>query len=70
MRTNLKIFRIKQHLSQTEISERIGCSRATYAAIESGARCGRPTFWKDLKKSFMIPDSDMWQLMKNEESEN
>jgi len=67
MRTNLKIFRIKQHLSQAEISEKIGCSRATYAAIESGARCGRAEFWKELKKSFLIPDSEMWRLMENDE---
>lgn len=68
MRTNLKIFRIKEHLSQTEISERIGCSRATYAAIESGKRCGRQTFWKDLQSAFNLPDSDMWQLMLNDKA--
>jgi DNA-binding XRE family transcriptional regulator len=66
MRTQLKIFRIKQHLSQTEISERIGCSRATYAAIESGKRCGRQTFWKDMQKAFDLPDAAMWELMKND----
>lgn len=67
MRTNLKIFRIKQHLSQTEISKRIGCSRATYSAIEHGTRDGRPKFWQKLKESFVIPDSEMWQMMKNDE---
>lgn len=66
MRTNLKIFRIKQNLSQTEISDKIGCSRATYAAIESGARCGRSIFWNDLQTAFELPDSEMWQLMKND----
>lgn len=66
MRTNLKIFRIKQHLSQTEISEKIGYSRATYAAIESGARCGRQTFWRDLQRAFQLPDAEMWELMKND----
>lgn len=66
MRTNLKIFRIKRHLSQGQISDLIGCSRATYAAIENGARCGRQTFWKDLQKAFALPDSEMWLLMKNE----
>lgn len=66
MRTNLKIFRIKQHLSQFEISEKLGCSRATYAAIENGARCGRQSFWKELQKTFQLPDSDMWDLMKND----
>ena len=67
MRTNLKIFRIQQHLSQAEFSEKIGCSRATYSAIESGIRCGRQTFWKDVQKAFGLADEDMWKLMLNEE---
>lgn len=66
MRTNLKIFRIKKHLSQGEISQLIGCSRATYAAIENGARCGRQSFWKDLQQAFSLPDAEMWLLMQNE----
>ena len=66
MRTNLKVFRIKRHLSQEEISEKIGCSRATYCAIEYGVREGRKTFWNDLQKAFNLPDSEMWQLMKND----
>lgn len=66
MRTNLKVFRIKNRLSQTEISEKIQCSRATYAAVESGARCGRQAFWNDLQKAFSIPDSEMWELQKND----
>lgn len=66
MRTNLKIFRIQKHLSQSEISDLIGCSRATYSAIENGKRCGRQTFWKDLQKAFSLPDSEMWKLMTNE----
>lgn len=66
MRINLKIFRIQQHLSQEEICEKIGCSRATYSAIENGVRNGRQTFWKNFQKAFDLPDSDMWALMKNE----
>ena len=66
MRTNLKIFRVKRHLSQAEMCEKIGCSRATYSAVESGSRLGRQTFWKDLQKAFKIPDAIMWELMKNE----
>lgn len=67
MRTNLKVFRIKQHLSQTEISDMIGYSRATYAAIESGKRSGRQQFWKDFQKAFALHDSEMWLLMKNDD---
>lgn len=66
MRTNLKVFRIKKQMSQTEISARLGYSRATYAAIENGVRNGRHTFWQDFQAAFNVTDSEMWELMKNE----
>lgn len=68
MRTNLKVLRVKNNLSQESMSQRIGCTRATYSAIECGKRNGRKTFWKDLQSVFGIPDSDMWELMKNDEA--
>lgn len=67
MRMNLKIFRVKHKLSQEEIAERIGFSRAAYAAVEAGRRDGRQSFWIALQKAFNIPDADMWALRKNEE---
>lgn len=67
MRMNLKLFRVKNHLSQEEIAERIGFSRAAYAAVEAGRRDGRQSFWIALQKAFNIPDADMWALRKNEE---
>lgn len=66
MRTNLKVFRIRQQLTQDEIADKIGCPRSTYSAIESGQRTGRPAFWQDLQKAFYIPDAEIWGLMKNE----
>lgn len=66
MRTNLKVFRVKNRLSQQEISDKIGCQRVTYSAIENGKRNGRQTFWKDLQNAFSIPESEMWELMKDE----
>lgn len=66
MRTNLKLFRVKKGLSQDEFAERIGYSRATYSAIESGKRDGRLTFWNDLQHAFSIPDAAMWALMQND----
>lgn len=66
MRTNLKVFRIQKHLSQEEMSERIGFSRGAYSAIESGKREGRHSFWMALQKAFDIPDAEMWNLKKNE----
>ena len=66
MRTNLKVFRTKHNLTQSEIAEKIGCVRETYQSIESGVREGRDVFWHDLQKAFDIPDSEMWALKKNE----
>lgn len=66
MRTNLKVFRVKHNLSQQEISEKIGCNRATYSCIETGIRSGRPDFWESLRKSFSVPEAEMYALMKNE----
>lgn len=66
MRTNLKLFRVKQCLSQDEIAAKIGCTRATYSSVESGKRDGRLAFWHDLQKAFNIPDSAMWALLRNE----
>ncbi len=67
MRTNLKCFRIKQHLTQEEMAVKIGCIRCTYAAIEKGTRNGRDFFWESLQKAFNIPDEDMWALKKKDE---
>lgn len=52
MRTNLKLFRVKQKLSQEQIADKIGCIRATYSAIENAKRNGRQVFWDDLQKAF------------------
>jgi DNA-binding XRE family transcriptional regulator len=66
-RTNLKVFRVKKHLTQTEMAEKIGYLRQTYAAIENGKRDGRQAFWCDLQKAFNLSDGDVWALMKNDE---
>jgi len=66
MRKNLKIFRVQNDLSQQEMSERIGVTRATYSAVEKGIREGRRTFWSKLQQAFNIPDGEMWALQKDE----
>lgn len=68
MRINLKIFRVRNNLTQQEISEKIGCQRVTYSAIENGKRNGRQSFWNDLQTAFSIPENEMWELMKNSEA--
>ena len=67
MRTNLKLFRVKNGLSQEDIAFKIGCGRATYASVETGKRNGTNSFWLALQKAFSIPDSEMWGLIKRDE---
>ena len=67
LRTNLKCFRVKQHLTQEQMAEKIGITRCNYAAIELGTRNGREFFWESLQKAFNIPDEDMWMLKKKDD---
>lgn len=69
MRKNLYIFRHSKTLSQGEIAKIIGCSRATYSAIETGARMGSMRFWRKLQLAFHIPDADIGALMRVEKDE-
>ena len=65
-RTNLKVFRIQQKMTQAEFAEKIGCNRGTYAAIEKGTRNGQHKFWLNLQHTFNISDADMWALKKRD----
>ena len=67
MRTELKILRIKHHLTQAQIAEKVGVSYATYNLIEQGKRKGSTTFWDKLQKQFNLTDAEMWQLYSNKE---
>lgn len=64
MRNGLYMFRHSKRLSQAEMAKKIGCNRATYAAIEIGARNGRMTFWNKLQKAFGVPDAELGGLMR------
>ena len=69
MRSGLYMFRHRLRLSQAEMAERIGCSRATYSAIESGTRDGHMTFWNNLKKAFGVSDAEIGGLMRVDEGQ-
>ena len=64
MRNGLYMFRHGLRLTQTEMANKIGCSRATYSSIECGARNGRVTFWNNLQRAFDIPDAEIGGLMR------
>ena len=63
-RTNLMLFRVSQKLTQEEMAEKIGYTRAAYSAIEAGVREGRDAFWNALQEAFEIDDEKMWALKK------
>lgn len=66
-RTKLKLFRVERRLSQEQISEKIGCKRATYSAVENGTRNGRPMFWNSLQNAFALSDEAVEMLKTNDE---
>lgn len=67
MRNRLFLFRHSKRLSQEEIAKKIGCSRATYSSIETGARDGRMSFWNGLQQAFGLSDAEKGELMKVDE---
>lgn len=69
MRNGLYMFRHSKRLSQSEIAEKIGCSRATYSSIECGSRNGTMTFWRKLQTAFEIPDAEIGGLMRLEKQQ-
>lgn len=66
MRINLKVFRVRNGLSQEGMAERLGISRSHYSEIENGRKgCGE-AFIERLQKEFGIPDSEVWGLVRKE----
>ncbi|MGN0804389.1 MAG: helix-turn-helix transcriptional regulator [Candidatus Coproplasma sp.] len=63
-RIELRVFRVKQHMTQAQFAEKIGCSRTHYALIEQGNRNGTQDFWNKLQAAFNIADAEMWELTK------
>lgn len=64
-RTNLKLFRVAQKMTQAEFADAIGVDRGRYGQIEKGRRNGRMDFWTKLQKAF--PAADIGELMKVDE---
>lgn len=72
MRKNLYVFRhdVFRHgrkLSQADIADRVGCTRASYAAIEQGIRNGRESFWEALKREFNLTKKELAELRELDE---
>lgn len=67
IRLNLKLFRIKNRLTQEEIANMVGITRTAYAFIENGDSDGRFDFWLTLQNKLNIPNEEMFSLMKIED---
>lgn len=60
----LKTLRKGRKLTQQELSEKLGLSRATYSFVETGQRGGTHEFWQAIQDVFNVPDEDMYALQK------
>ena len=69
MRTNLKVFRVSNHMTQEEIAKKLGVSRAVFSNIERGHSDASGDFWDKLQNVFSVPDEEMWALQKKDERE-
>lgn len=66
MRTEkMKILRINNHMTQSDVAEKIGISLSLYNLIENGKRVGSIETWKKIQKLFSLSDKEMWSLMKD-----
>ena len=65
IRTELKIFRIKNQLTQAEIAEKIGIKRTLYSNVERG-NGGNTLFWEKFQRAFNIPDEEMFKFIKTD----
>lgn len=63
-RIDLKIFRIKQGLTQEEFAKKIGISRQSYLLIEAGKRDFKFGTLKKFKKAFNLTEEQAFNLMK------
>lgn len=67
MRTRLKLLRVGRNQNQEEAAKSVGVSRSYYGLIESGRNNGSHKFWNSVQRVYNIPDSEMWEVTKNDE---
>lgn len=62
MRTELKLLRVKHHLTQPEMAKVCGTSLSTYNLIEQGKRRGSAEFWLTLQEKFNLDGETVWKM--------
>lgn len=66
MRTQLKVFRVLQNQSQSQMAAKLGYERAYYGHIERGLQKGSAEFWARLQAAFGLADVVIEELKKND----
>lgn len=66
MRKNLKVYRVKQGLTQAEMAARLDYTCSLYSMVESGRRTGTQHFWLNLKAAFNLSENEIENLRINE----
>jgi DNA-binding XRE family transcriptional regulator len=64
VRTNLKVFRIKQVMSQQEMAAKLGYERAYFGHVERGLQHGSAAFWERMQTAFGLTDEQVQELKK------
>lgn len=67
MLINLKIIRASLNLSQGQFAALLGCTRSHYVSVECGRGRGSIDFWRGVQEIAAVPDSRMWELIRNTE---
>lgn len=62
MRKNLKVFRVKQGLTQAEMAALLDYTGSLYSMVESGKRTGTQYFWLNLKAAFNLSENEIENL--------
>ena len=62
MRKNLKLFRVEQDLTQTDMAAIMGCSVSLYSMVECGKRLGTQSFWSRMEDVFNLSENEIERL--------
>ncbi len=61
----LRLLRYNNDLSQEETAAKIGFSAQYFSRVERGMYDGSVEFWRNLKNTFNISDSEIWAYIEN-----
>lgn len=66
MRIQLKVFRVLQNKSQSQMAAKLGYERAYYGHVERGLQKGSAEFWARLQAAFELSDNVLEELKRND----